>query len=74
MSPNQSKKNGTPHLIDTIETPSRHRSRRCGTSSTPWTCVTWAHGDDGPRRKIIDAAFKMTEQLVVLQLDSHRTS
>jgi hypothetical protein len=63
--PNQTKKNGSPRLIDTIEH-AEHVSLEAVRNflDTVDGAVPRLGGDDGPRRKIIDSAFKMTEQLV----------
>ena len=65
MSPNQTKKTGTPRLIDTID-----HAQQVSLEAVRnfFDTVDGAGprlgGDDGPCRKIIDSAFKMTEQLV----------
>ena len=59
------KDTGTTRLIDTIEH-AEHASLEAVRSFLDTVNGAFPHlgGDDGPRRKIIDSAFKMTEQLV----------
>jgi len=56
---------GTARLIDTVEH-AEHASLEAVRSFLDTVNGVFPHlgGDDGPRRKIIDSAFKMTEQLV----------
>jgi len=64
MTPNQVEKDGTTRLIETIEhaeTVSLEAVRKfLDTVNGAFPDV----GEDGPRRKIIDSAFEMTEKLV----------
>jgi len=59
------KDTGTTRLIDTIEH-AEHASLEAVRSFLDTVNGVFPRlgGDDGPRRKIIDSAFKMTEQLV----------
>ncbi len=59
------KETGTTRLVDTIEH-AEHASLEAVRSFLDTVNGVFPHlgGDDGPRRKIIDSAFKMTEQLV----------
>jgi len=56
---------GTTRLIDTIEH-AEHASLEAVRNFLDTVYGVFPHlgGDEGPRRKIIDSAFKMTEQLV----------
>ncbi len=56
---------GTTRLIDTIEH-AEHASLEAVRNFLDTVNGVFPHleGDEGPRRKIIDSAFKMTEQLV----------
>ena len=56
---------GTTRLIDTIEH-AEHVSLEAVRNFLDTVDGVFPHlgGEDGPRRKIIDSAFKMTEQLV----------
>jgi hypothetical protein len=56
---------GTTRLIDTIEHAERASLEAVRSFlDTVNGVLPHVGGDDGPRRKIIDSAFKMTEQLV----------
>ncbi len=59
------KDTGTTRLIDTIEH-AEHASLEAVRNFLDTVNGVFPHlgEDDGPRRKIIDSAFKMTEQLV----------
>ena len=65
MSPTQAKEDGGTRLIDTIEHAEK-ASLEAVRNFLDTVDGVFPHlgGDDGPRRKIIDSAFKMTEQLV----------
>ena len=73
MSPAQTKRAGTTRLVDTIED-AEHTSLEAVRKFVDTVDSVFPHlgGDDGPRRKIIDSAFKMTEQLVQIFLDVTR--
>ncbi len=65
MSPTQTKDNGTTRVIGTVEH-AEHVSLEAVRSFLDTVDGVFPHlgSDEGPRRKIIDSAFKMTEQLV----------
>jgi len=65
MAATQTKDNSTSRLIDTIER-AEHVSLEAVRNflDTVDSVIPDLAGDDRPRRKIIDSAFKMTEQLV----------
>ena len=65
MNPTQTKESGATRLIDTIEH-AEHVSLEAVRNFLDTVDGVFPRlgGDDGPRRKIIDSAFKMTEQLV----------
>jgi hypothetical protein len=73
MTAAQIKRTGTNRLVDTIED-AEHTSLEAVRKfvDTVDSVVPHLGGDDGPRRKIIDSAFKMTEQLVQIFLDVTR--
>ncbi|HXX90733.1 MAG TPA: hypothetical protein VEI83_10990 [Acidimicrobiales bacterium] len=65
MAVTQGKEGGTARLMDSIEeagTASLEALRRF--ADTVDSVFPHLGADEGPRRKIIDSAFKMTEQLV----------
>ena len=61
----QTKEDGTTRLVDSIER-AEEVSLEAVRNFFDSVDSVFPHpgGDDGPRRKIIDSAFKMTEQLV----------
>jgi hypothetical protein len=65
MSPTQAKEDGATRLIDTIER-AENASLEAVRNFLDTVDSVFPHlgSDEGPRRKIIDSAFKMTEQLV----------
>ena len=65
MTVTQSKEDGATRLIETIEH-AEHASLEAVRHfiDNVDSVLPRLGGDDGPRRKIIDSAFKMTEQLV----------
>ena len=65
MAANASEAQGTTRLIDTIES-AEHASLEAVRKFLDTVDSVFPHlgADEGPRRKIIDSAFKMTEQLV----------
>ena len=65
MSPTQTKDSGTTRLIGTIEH-AEHVSLEAVRNFLDTVDGVFPRlgSDEGPRRKIIDSAFKMTEQLV----------
>jgi hypothetical protein len=65
MTPAQTKRAGTTRLVDTIGD-AEHTSLEAVRKFVDTVDSVFPHlgGDDGPRRKIIDSAFEMTEQLV----------
>ena len=65
MSPIESKEDGATRLIDTIES-AENASLEAVRKFLDTIDGIFPHlgNDEGPRRKIIDSAFKMTEQLV----------
>jgi hypothetical protein len=65
MSPIEAKEDGATRLIDTIEH-AENAALEAVRSFLDTVDGVFPHlgGDEGPRRKIIDSAFKMTEQLV----------
>jgi len=65
MATTQTKDNGTNRVIETIER-AEHVSLEAVRNflDTVDSVFPDVAGDDRPRRKIIDSAFKMTEQLV----------
>jgi hypothetical protein len=65
MTATQSKDNGTKHLFETIDH-AEHVSLAAVRNFLDSIDSVFPDraGDDRPRRKIIDSAFKMTEQLV----------
>jgi hypothetical protein len=73
MTAAQTKERGTTRLVDAIED-AEHTSLEAVRKfiDTVDSVVPHLGGDDGPRRKIIDSAFKMTEQLAQNFLDVTR--
>jgi hypothetical protein len=73
MTAAQIKRTGTNRLVDTVEE-AEHTSLEAVRKFVDTVDSVFPHlgGDDGPRRKIIDSAFKMTEQLVQIFLDVTR--
>jgi hypothetical protein len=73
MTAAQIKRTGTNRLVDTVED-AEHTSLEAVRKFVDTVDNVFPHlgGDDGPRRKIIDSAFKMTEQLVQIFLDVTR--
>ena len=67
------KRTGTNRLVDTIEE-AEHTSLEAVRKFVDTVDSVFPHlgGDDGPRRKIVDSAFRMTEQLVQNFLDVTR--
>jgi hypothetical protein len=65
MSPTKAKEDGATRLIETIEHAEK-TSLEAVRNFLDTVDGVFPHlgGEDGPRRKIIDSAFKMTEQLV----------
>jgi hypothetical protein len=66
MTTTETTSDGASRLIDTIQG-AEHTSLeavRRFVDTVDSAFPDLAQGDDGPRRKIIDSAFKMTEQLV----------
>ncbi|HXQ61135.1 MAG TPA: hypothetical protein VN796_02315 [Acidimicrobiales bacterium] len=65
MTPTQTKDNGTKRLVETIDH-AEHVSLEAVRNflDTVDSVFPDLAGDERPRRKIIDSAFKMTEQLV----------
>ena len=65
MSPSRAREDGATRLIDTIEHAEK-TSLEAVRNFLDTVDGVFPHvgGEDGPRRKIIDSAFKMTEQLV----------
>ena len=64
MTTTHGKENGTTRLIDTIEG-TEHTSLEAARRFVDSVSDAFPDlGTDGPRRKIIDSAFQMTEQLV----------
>lgn len=65
MSPTETNRDGAARLIDTIEH-AENASLEAVRNFLDTVDSVLPHlgSDDGPRRKIIDSAFKMTEQLV----------
>jgi len=65
MSPIESKEDGATRIIDTIES-AENASLEAVRKFLDTIDSVFPHlgNDEGPRRKIIDSAFKMTEQLV----------
>jgi len=70
MTPAKTKRPGTTRLVDTIED-AEHTSLEAVRKFVDTVDSVFPHrgGDDGPRRKIIDSAFIMTEELVQNFLD-----
>ena len=64
MTPTQAKEEGTTRLIDTIEHAEHASLEAVRTFLDTVDSVFPDAAKDGPRHKIIDLAFKMTEQLV----------
>jgi len=75
MAATQTRRTGTNRLVDTVED-AEHTSLEAVRKFVDTVDSVFPHlgGDDGPRRKIIDTAFKMTEQLVQNFLDVTRTA
>ena len=73
MTAAQTKRTGTARLVDTIED-AEHTSLEAVRTflDTVDSVIPHRGGDDGPRRKIIDSAFRMTEQLAQNFLDVTR--
>jgi hypothetical protein len=73
MTAAQTKERGTTRLVDAIED-AEHTSLEAVRKfiDTVDSVVPHLGGDDGPRRKIIDSAFKMTEHLAQNFLDVTR--
>jgi len=73
MTAAQTKRANTTRLVDTIED-AEHTSLEAVRKFVNTVDSVFPHlgGDDGPRRKIIDSAFRMTEQLVQSFLDMTR--
>lgn len=73
MTAAQIKRTGTNRLVDTVED-AEHISLEVVRKFVDTVDSVFPHlgGDDGPRRKIIDSGFKMTEQLVQIFLDVTR--
>jgi hypothetical protein len=65
MSPTKATDDGASRLIDTIEH-AENTALEAVRNFLDTVDSVFPHlgGDEGPRRKIIDSAFKMTEQLV----------
>jgi hypothetical protein len=65
MTATQAKEGGTARLIDTIEE-AEHSALEAVRRFVDTVDSAFPHrgGEEGPRRKIIDSAFDMTEQLV----------
>jgi hypothetical protein len=70
MTAAQTKRTGTNRLVDSVED-AEHASLEAVRKFVDTIDSVFPHrgGDDGPRRKIIDSAFKMTEELVQNFLD-----
>ena len=64
MAPTQANEKSTTRLIDTIEHAEHASLEAVRTFLDTVDSAFPDVGKDGPRRKIIDSAFKMTEQLV----------
>lgn len=64
MASDQTEQSGTGRLIDTIENAEKTSLEAVRKFVDTVTDAFPDLGEDGPRRKIIDSAFKMTEQLV----------
>jgi hypothetical protein len=65
MASDQTEQGGTTRLIDTIENAEKTSLEAVRKFvDTVTDAFPDLGGEDGPRRKIIDSAFKMTEQLV----------
>ena len=75
MTAAQIKRTGTNRFVDSVED-AEHTSIEAVRKFVDTVDSVFPHlgGDDGPRRKIIDSAFKMTEQLVQNFLDVTRTA
>jgi len=73
MTAAQTKRTGTTRLVDTVED-AEHTSFEAVRKFVDTVDSLFPHlgGNDGPRRKIIDSAFRMTEQLVQSFLDVTR--
>ena len=73
MTAAQTIERGTTRLVDSIEE-AEHTSLEAVRRFVDTVDSVFPHlgGDDGPRRKIIDSAFRMTEQLVQNFLDVTR--
>jgi hypothetical protein len=69
------KRTGTNRLVDTIEE-AEHTSLEAVRKFVDTVDSVFPHlgGDDGPRRNIIESAFRMTEQLVKNFLDVTRNA
>ena len=75
MASTQGKSDGAARLIDTIQDAENHSpdAVRKFLDTVDGAFPDLSHDNDGPRRKIIDSAFKMTEQLVGASNDLART-
>lgn len=71
----QGRSDGAARLIDTIQDAENHslEAVRKFVDTVDGVFPDLSQDNDGPRRKIIDSAFKMTEQLVGASNDLART-
>lgn len=75
MATTPGKSDGAARLIDTIQDAENHslEAVRKFLDTVDGAFPDLSQDNDGPRRKIIDSAFKMTEQLVGTSNDLART-